>query len=127
LYFIDDDQQCIFMHFSGVIDDWDLGTHAQQVWADPAFHPHFARLIDASEVSEWRAGATLLRAIASDVRIKSPRKVALVAQSEPVLAELNLYAASLADTPAQVFSNIADALVWLGVRLPESWPPEGRP
>jgi hypothetical protein len=105
-----------------VINDWELGTRAQELWDDSTFRPHFARLIDASDVSEWRAGASLLRAIASDVRIKSPRKVALVANSEPVLTEINLYAESLADTPAQVFGTVDEAVVWLGVHWPEAWP-----
>ena len=115
------------MRMSGVIGDWELGTRAQQLWAEPAYQPHFARLIDASGSLEWRAGTSLVRAIASDVRMNGPRKVALVAQSEPVLSEFNLYAESLAGVPARVFGSIHDALIWLGLRLPEPWPPEDNP
>lgn len=114
------------MCISGVIGDWELGTKAQQLWDEPAYKPHFARLIDASDILAWRAGTSLLRAIASDVRIGSPRRVAMVAKSEPVLAQFKLYAEDLRDIPAQVFTAIDDALVWLNVRLPHPWPPEDR-
>jgi hypothetical protein len=126
LYVIDTGQQAIFMHLSGVISDWELGTRAQQVWEEPAFRPQFARLIDASDVIDWRAETSLLRAIASDVRMNNPSKVALVAQSEPILTQLNLYVESLAGIPAQIFRTVHEAIGWLGVRPPEPWPPEER-
>ncbi len=123
-YVIDSGQRCIFMHLWGVITEWELGTRAQQLWEEPAFQPHLARLIDASDVTDWQADTNLLRAIASDLRPNAPRKVAMVAQSKPVLAELNVYAESLAGIPAQVFPTVQDAMHWLGVRLPETWPPQ---
>jgi len=48
----------------------------------------------------------------------------LVGRSEPVLAEFKIYADSLAGIPAQVFRDIYEAITWLGVQLPEPWPPE---
>src|SRR4051794_5354160 len=124
LYVIDDYQQCIFMHLSGVMGDWELGTRAQDLWQEPAFQPNFARFVDGSDIVEWRAETSLVRAIASDVRAKRPRKVALVGRAEPVLAGFKMYAESLAGIPAQVFGDIYEAITWLGVQLPEPWPPE---
>ena len=123
-YFIDVEQHCIFMHLSGAIDEWELGTKAQRLWAEPAFIPHFARLIQASDSLEWRAGTPLLRAIASDVRSSAPTGVAMVAQNEPVFTDFTRYAESLAGVPARVFHVLEDAIAWLGVRLPEPWPPQ---
>ena len=97
LYAIDSAQQCTFMHVSGVIDDWELGTTVQQLWDEDLFDPGYARVIDAWSISEWRADTGLLRAIATDVRAKHPRQVALVARSEPVVAEFQIYVDSLGD------------------------------
>lgn len=124
-YLIDSAQHCIFVHLSGAIDDWELGTKAQRLWAEPAFVPHFARLIHASDTLEWRAGTSLLRAIATDVRTSGPTRVAMVARHEPVLTEFTQYAESLAGLPARVFPALDEAIAWLGVRLPEPWPPHG--
>jgi len=112
------------MHLSGAINDWELGTQAQRLWAEPTFGPHFARLIQASDTLELRAGPSLLNAIASDVRDKGPTGVALVAQYEPVFTEFNQYAESLVGIRAEVFRALEEAIAWLGVRLPERWPPE---
>jgi hypothetical protein len=122
-YVIDEQQQCVFIHLSGVIGAWELGTTAQQLWAEPAFDPRFARLIDLSQLTELRAGTSLLRAIASDVRAKSPSKVALAAHSETVLADIKLYAESLDGVPVSIFHSVAEAIAWLGVHLPTHWPP----
>jgi hypothetical protein len=112
------------MHLSAAIDDWELGTKAQRLWAEPAFGPHFARLVYAEDPLEWRAGTSLMHAIASDVRSGGPSKVALVAQNEPVLTGFKQYAENLMGIPARVFQTIEEAIAWLGVRLPEPWPPE---
>jgi hypothetical protein len=122
-YVIDDEQQCVFIHLSGVIDAWELGTAAQQLWAEPAFDPHFARFVDFSELIELRAGASLIRAIASDVRATTPTRVALVARPATVLADIKLYADSLQGVPVSLFDGVADAIAWLGVHLPVPWPP----
>jgi len=122
-YVIDEQQQCIFMHLSGVIGEWELGTKAQQLWAEPAFRPDFARFIDVSCLAELRAGTRLLRAIASDVRAKIPSKVALVAPSETVLPDISFYAESLDGVPVRVFHDVAEGIAWLGVHLPIPWPP----
>lgn len=122
-YVIDDQQQCIFMHLSGVIGEWELGTTAQQLWAEPAFRPDFARFIDVSSLIELRAGTRLLRAIASDVRAKTPSRVAFVAPSETVLADINLYAESLEGVSVRLFHDVAEGIAWLGVHLPIRWPP----
>lgn len=112
------------MHLSDVIDDWELGTKAQRLWAEPVFVAHFARLIHASDNLEWRAGPSLLRAIASDVRTGGPTGVALVAPYGPVFTEFKVYAENLADVPARLFHALDEAIAWLGVRLPEPWPPQ---
>ena len=122
-YVIDEEQQCIFMQLSGVIGEWELGTAAQQLWAEPAFRPHFARFVDVSRMIELRAGTGLLRAIASDVRAKSPSRVALIAPSETVIADVRLYAESLAGVPVRLFHTVGEAIAWLGVHLPTPWPP----
>jgi hypothetical protein len=124
LYIIDDCQRCIFVYLSGVVGDWELGTTAQRLWEETASNNQFARLIDGSNIAEWRAGKALVRAIASDVRLKSPSKVGMVAQTEPVLADFKIYTESLAGIPARVFERVDEAIEWLGVRLPEVWPPE---
>lgn len=126
-YVIDEQQQCIFMHLSGVIGEWELGTAAQQLWAEPAFRPQFARFIDVSQLNELRTGTSLLRAIASDVRAKSPRRVALAAHSETILADVKLYAESLDGVPVRLFHNVGEAIAWLGVHLPTPWPPAENP
>jgi hypothetical protein len=122
-YVIDEQQHCVFIHLSGVIGAWELGTAAQQLWAEPAFDPRFARLVDFSELKELRAETSLLRAIASDVRAKSPSRVALAAQSETVLADIQFYAESLEGVPVSLFHSVAEAIAWLGVHLPAHWPP----
>lgn len=124
LYVIDAPQKCIFMHLSGEIGTWELGTRVQQLWGEPAFNPYFARLIQASDVIKWAAETSLLRAIATDVRVKSPSKVAMVAQAEPVISEFKLYVESLTGVPARVFDRLQEAAEWLGIRLPEPWPPQ---
>lgn len=122
-YVIDEQQQCIFMHLSGVIGEWELGTAAQHLWAEPAFRPQFARFIDFSSLIELRAGTSLLRAIASDVRAKSPTRVALAADSGAVLADITFYAESLEGVPVRLFHNVDEAIDWLDVHLPIPWPP----
>lgn len=122
-YVIDEQQKCIFMHLSGVIGEWELGTTAQHLWADPAFRPQFARLIDLLNLTELRAGTSLLHAIASDVRAKSPTRVALAADSGTVLADITFYAESLEGVPVRLFHNVDEAIDWLDVHLPIPWPP----
>src|SRR5690348_14355363 len=114
------------MHLSGLINDWELGTKAQQLWEEPRYGPHFARFIQASNSLEWRAETSLIRAIASDVRSSGPRKVALVAQYEPMLTVFKHYSENLVGIAARVFQTIHEAIAWLPVRLPEPWPPEER-
>jgi hypothetical protein len=123
-YFIDTGQGCIFMHVSGVIDDWELGTAVQRLWHDQAFDPKYSRLIDGSEISEMRTGSNLLQAIAEDVRSNEPRKIALVAKSEQVRSVFELYKASLTGVSSSLFTNLETAIRWLGVELPRPWPPE---
>src|SRR5690349_14816698 len=107
------------MHASGVIDDWELGTKVQKLWDEDLFNPEYARVIDAWSVAEWRADTRLLRAIATDVRAKHPRQVAMLARSEPVLAEFQIYVDSLGDIPGRVFESLGQAISWVGVRLPD--------
>jgi hypothetical protein len=108
-----------------VIGAWELGTAAQQLWAEPAFDPRFARLVDFSDLTELRAGTSLLRAIASDVRATSPSRVALAADAETVLEDIKFYAESLDGVPVRLFHSVAEAIAWLGVHLPAHRPPSG--
>jgi hypothetical protein len=122
-YAIDVKQRCVFLHLSGVIDDWSLGNAAQQLWDEQAFDPQYSRLVDGSDISAMRTDSNLVQAIAADVRSKQPDKVALVAVSEEVRSAFNLYKESLRQVSASVFSNVGEAIAWLGVNLPDRWPP----
>jgi hypothetical protein len=122
-YVIDVGRRCIFMYLHGTLTDWDLGTGAQKMWADPAFDPHYLRLVDGSGIRQMKA-VTVLRAIAEDVRAKRVPKVALVAPLESVWQAFTDYSAELSNIPAHLFREVAAAAEWLHVRLPDVWPPE---
>ncbi len=122
-YLIDVEQRCVFMHLSDVIDDWTLGTTAQQLWAEQAFNPTYSRLVDGTAVSAMKTDFKLLQAIAADVRSRHPEKVALVADSEDVQLAFEQYRSSLNGVSSRLFASVEDALSWLGLHLPSPWPP----
>ena len=111
------------MHFAGVVDDWALGTFAQRLWENNTAYPGFARLIDARSVSEWVVETKLVTAIAEDVRAARPRKIALIGTLPAAIAAFEAYAGCFDRGTARAFSELETAAVWLGVRLPEPWPP----
>lgn len=120
---IDARQKCIFVHLSGTIADWALGTLAQEVWEHNDFDPTFARMYDALEISSWQTDPSLLHAIGGDVRVREPKSVALIARSEAVVTGFSLIFDSLRGTPSRVFDDLHEAASWLGVTLPDPWPP----
>jgi hypothetical protein len=123
-YVIETNQRCVFLHVSGVIDNWTLARALQRLWGERDFDPQYSRLVDGSEVSDMQTDSDLLQAIATDVRSKPPRKIALVPPaSERVRSAFNAYRESLGDVSSRVFTTVEDAVSWLDVDLPQPWPP----
>jgi hypothetical protein len=112
------------MYLYGSIDDWDLGTRAQALWDDPAFDPRFARLVDASAITQMTLAPTMVKAIAEDVRNNDAPKVALIARSDTIRDVFAEYRTALIGVPAQIFRELRDGARWLGIHLPSIWPPE---
>lgn len=122
-YVIDAEQRCVFVYLCGRIGDWELGTETQRLWNDPNFDTRYKRLIDGTAITKMELGHEFVHAIAEDVRLGGPQKVALVSDSKAVDGPFVEYADALHGVGALVFGDVATAVAWLEVVLPEPWPP----
>jgi hypothetical protein len=123
-YVIDAKQQCVFIYLFGAIDDWGIGMGIQELWEDEDFDPHYNRFIDGREIRCLMTTPDLIQAVAKDVLSSRPRMVALIAASAATCKVFAQYEHTLTGISSRIFSGVTSAAAWLGVVLPDPWPPD---
>src|SRR5689334_6653999 len=101
-YFIDAQQECVFIALSGDVTEWDAGVRLQELWEDPLYKPHFVRLVDATGLRGASWPPSFLRAVARDFSRQKAGKVAFVTSSDPVHAMFTMYREQLEGTECRV-------------------------
>lgn len=121
-YIVDAGQRCIFIHLSGVVTSWEIGTNAQRVWGDERFEPFYSRLVDCSDVLEL-PDSPVIQAIGEDSSSDRVLRMAAIIP-EKLRNVLHANRNHLKSFEIETFRSPADAAEWLGVSLPVPWPPE---
>jgi len=115
-YQIDEQQQCIFVRLHEEITEWSLWAGLEQLWNDPKFQSHFARLLDGTGVRVAAVKPEFIEAVARDFRSKTGGKLALVAGDSPTMYDFFVrYRDSLALPDCRVFKRVEEAISWLGI------------
>jgi hypothetical protein len=116
-YTIDPARQLVRTRAWGVLSTTDLQDSTSRLMVDPRFEPRYRSLVDLREVTGVSADMDALAQTAAVPLFADGVQRAIVASSDVAFGVARMYAAFAARTggEVQVFRELGDAKVWLGL------------
>jgi len=105
---------CVFITFAGVIDDQELLEAQRQMFVDPKFRGHYARLIDGQCCERLELDQLTVYYVTRAAIVKGMKRAALVAPNNVIYGLMRMYESYAGErAECAVFRDIADAVEWL--------------
>src|SRR4051794_26916847 len=93
---------CIILRLEGSVCDSDLIDTQRRMFSDALFQGHYARLIDATDVTTFAVSADAVRTAARAAVERGMRKAALIPNDTELVYGLMRMYQSYADPPAEI-------------------------
>jgi len=120
-YHLDPSRRLVLTHSSGVLSDQDVRDVYASIRNDPAFEPTFQQLCDLRDVTRITASVDTLRDLARSHIFATGTKRAFVVRREVDYGMARLFQAYVAEgVVLEVFRDIEEAEIWLGLRTSKS-------